>query len=477
MKISWRFRRGVRSVAGGAILLRHAAGPIFLFAGMFIPSFAAGELKDDPPRWKVGAAAIDITPDGPVFTAGYGARITKPREKVLLPVFAKALALEDPRGGRLVIVTLDLIGVPRKMREAVGRKAWERYQLPLDALLLNASHTHTGPAFSGAGVTDPVFAAKAEAFGRELEEKIVGVIGAALDRRDSAHLHYTHARAGFAMNRRAPLGLSTGNSPYPDGPVDHDVPVLRVTNAEGKLRAVMFGYACHNTATGGYLVLSGDYAGHAQKYLEDAHPSVVALFVMGAGGDQNPYPRHSASLEQPAQHGRTLANAVEAALSVVKQRPVRPPLRTALGDVPLDFSEISRIDFERKARSQDKQEKASAERLLADLERGAPIPASYPCPVQVVRLGTDLVLAAIGGEITVDYSLRLKSEWAGKGPALWVAGYSNDVFGYLGSKRVIIEGGYEGYSANLGRFPGPWALDSEDRVIRKVYELLQIASR
>ena len=38
---------------------------------------------------------------------------------------------------------------------------------------------------------------------------------------------------------------------------------------------------------------------------------------------------------------------------------------------------------------------------------------------------------------------------------------------------MILEGGYEGYSANLGRHPGPWATSTEDRVISKAYELIQ----
>ncbi len=90
--------------------------------------------------------------------------------------------------------------------------------------------------------------------------------------------------------------------------------------------------------------------------------------------------------------------------------------------------------------------------------------------MQVVQFGPDLTLVGIGGETTVEYSLRLKRE-LGDDTAIWVAGYSNDVFGYLGSRRVILEGGYEGYSANLGRHPGPWATSTEDRIISLVYEL------
>ena len=88
-----------------------------------------------------------------------------------------------------------------------------------------------------------------------------------------------------------------------------------------------------------------------------------------------------------------------------------------------------------------------------------------------MHFGRDLTLVAIGGETTVEYSLRLKRELSADFPAVWVAGYSNDVFGYLGSRRIIVEGGYEGYSANLARHPGPWATSTEDRVIGKVYEL------
>ena len=86
-------------------------------------------------------------------------------------------------------------------------------------------------------------------------------------------------------------------------------------------------------------------------------------------------------------------------------------------------------------------------------------------------------LIAISGETTVDYSLRLKRELASGPAAVWVAGYSNDYFGYLGSRQVILGGGYEGYSANLGRHPGPWAVSTEDRIINKAYELLQAINR
>jgi hypothetical protein len=402
--------------------------------------------------------------------AGYGFR-NKPSEGISQRLFAKALAIADGSGNRLVMVTLDLIGVPRSLRDKMELQLRDRHGLAPESILLNASHTHSGPSPYGRGVTDPAFVAKAEAYGALLEQKVFDVIGQALGRMEPASLSYSHARAGFAMNRRLHVGTDIRNSPNPDGPVDHDVPVLRVAGADGKMRAVLFGYACHNTTTGFYTI-NADYAGFAQAYLEEAHPGVTALFLMGAGGDQNPYPR-SASMEQTAQHGRALANGVEAALAVATLRPIHGPLRSGFGHAELEYADSDKAALERRAKSRDAAEKKRAEELLAQFASSPGLPNSYPCPVQVVQFGRDLTLIAIGGETTVEYSLRLKRELAQGGMPVWVAGYSNDVFGYLGSRRIIIEGGYEGYSANFNRHPGPWRPTAEDRVIEKAYDLIR----
>ena len=81
-------------------------------------------------------------------------------------------------------------------------------------------------------------------------------------------------------------------------------------DAEGNLKTVMFGYACHNT-TMGFMKWLGDYAGYAQQYFEADHPGVTAMFMMGFGGDQNPYPR--SLLIFAHTHARNLATATEPA--------------------------------------------------------------------------------------------------------------------------------------------------------------------
>ncbi len=422
--------------------------------------------------WKAGVAATVITPEANIWMAGYASR-NKPASGKETELYAKALALEDERGCRLVMITSDLIGIPRELRQNLVQRCSAEYQLPPEGLLLNASHTHSGPEFRigrgywKEGDTDSLDGSVA--YGREVEEKIFKLIGEALKNFAPAKLGYTHARAGFAMNRRLPSITGFQNSPNPEGPVDHDVPVLRVTGADAKLLAVVFGYACHNTCLSLYQ-WNADYAGYAQEYVQAAHPGVVAMFMMGCGGDQNPYPRRTLELCQ--QHGRALANGVETALSVVP-RNVAASLRTAYAEVEIEYAELpSRDEFERRLDSKDRYEASHAKRMLAKLDAGESFPKSYPCPVQVVHFGDEIVFVALGGETCVDYSLRLKMELFGSA-AVWVAGYSNDLMAYIPSRRVRLEGGYEGETAMRysSVHPGPWAPTLEEKIIGKAHEL------
>jgi len=209
-----------------------------------------------------GVATVVITPQTNLWMAGYAAR-TKPAEGKETELFGKALALEDEKGTRLVIVTLDLIGVPRTLRKNLEKRCAAACKLPPEGILLNASHTHSGPEFRVGRVPADGGEFKrtkdSEVYGEELEEKLFKLIGEALNTLSPAKLGYQHARAGFAMNRRLPTEKGYANSPNPDGPVDHDVPVLTVTGADGKLRAVVFGYACHNTTLALYQ-WNADYA-------------------------------------------------------------------------------------------------------------------------------------------------------------------------------------------------------------------------
>ncbi|MBE0534360.1 MAG: neutral/alkaline non-lysosomal ceramidase N-terminal domain-containing protein [Phycisphaerae bacterium] len=430
--------------------------------------------------WRVGVASAVITPDQPMWMAGYAAR-DKPSEGKVHDLHAKALAIEDAQGTRLVIVTVDLLGLSRSSRDWLEKESGRRFNLPPEGLLLNASHTHCGPAlhetrFSIYGDTicdlSPEQTRQSKQYLEGLHEKILHVVGAAIESLAPARLSYSHARAGFAMNRRWRVEGGHRIQPNPDGPVDHDVPVLRVDSPDGKLQAVLFGYACHCT-TLSFYEFCGDYAGFAQEYIEQAHPGVTALFMAGCGGDQNPYPRGGPrTLEYCREHGRALANGVETALTP-RAVAVAGPIRAAIDTVTLEFAEPpSRALLEEQLKSSNKYARGHAQVLLDELEQAGRIGTTYPYLVQVIEFGEDLTMIALAGEVVVDYSLRLKAELTGR--PVWVAGYCNDVFGYLPSVRVLQEGGYEAGDAMLYTpLPGPFAPSVEKLVVDKVHELVR----
>ncbi len=101
-------------------------------------------------------------------------------------------------------------------------------------------------------------------------------------------------------------------------------------------------------------------------------------------------------------------------------------------------------------------------------DAGKPLAASYPYPIEVWKLGPDLSWVFLGGEVVVDYSLRLKQE-LGAGRT-WLAGYSNDVMAYIPSRRVLGEGGYEGASSMIFYgLPTTWAPELEERIVKEVH--------
>lgn len=423
--------------------------------------------------WKAGVAVQVITPERFMWMAGYGNR-TKPAEAKLTELYVKVLALEDPHGGRLVLLTSDLVGIPRSLSAPVAEEVRKRTGLPRERLMLTVSHTHCGPVLRDSLHTmydmPPEEAAKIGPYTDKLKGLMIETIVRALDDLKPARLSFGQGTARFAVNRRKPTDKGFINAANPEGPVDHNVPVLRVNTAEGKLRAVAFGYACHNTTLSFYQ-WCGDYAGFAQQYLQDKHPGATALFWMGCGADANPLPR--GKVELCKKYGRELADAVEDTLSG-RMTPINGDGAAKYATIALSFDKLpSRAQWESERHSKQHSARNRAERYLKLLDRGEKIDNQYRYyPVQTWRLG-ELTWVALGGEVVVDYSLRLQRELGRERP-LWVAGYANDVMAYIPSLRVLKEGGYEGATAMVpyGQ-PTSWS----DRVEKQIIDAVGLLTR
>ncbi|MEZ6054374.1 MAG: neutral/alkaline non-lysosomal ceramidase N-terminal domain-containing protein [Planctomycetaceae bacterium] len=295
-------------------------------------------------EWHVGLSSVVITPESPTWLSGYGFRDHAAEGKVH-DLFAKAVAFEDERGERLVLVTCDLGSVYQRLTDRVAHGTEELCGVGKEQLVINVSHTHCAPEIAIERVVFHHLSDGEEAklqvyIDEQLVPKLIDLVGSAIDDLQPSTISVSQSAALFASNRRLPIETESGkayvNAQNPGGVTDHDVPVMLIRGEDESLRGILFGYACHNTTLAFYQYC-GDYAGFAHQYLEESHPGSTALFVMGCGGDQNPYPRHGPEgLDHCKYHGRELAEAVEHAINN-PQTEIHGPLRVAYKEVTLDL--------------------------------------------------------------------------------------------------------------------------------------------
>ena len=420
--------------------------------------------------WKAGVGRAVITPEKPMWMAGYAAR-NRPAEGKLHDLWAKAFALEDSHGRRAVVVTLDLCGIDRVFVTQVCEALQQKHKLERRQIVISVSHTHSGPVVER--VLTPMYfiddaqRKQVQEYTDRLRDQVIEIAGHALAGLKPAVLHWGHGRATFAVNRR-----NNKEAEVPDlraagklrGPSDHDVPVLAIKSAGGEPLALLFGYACHATVLDGYQ-WSGDYPGNAMIELEKRHPTATAMFVAGCGADQNPVPRRRVELAEV--YGQQLAAAVDEVLHGPMQE-VKGALSTTFREIDLPFGPLpDRQQLERDLQNKDKYIASRAKLLIEQIDAGRPLAKTYPYPVQTWRLGDRVHMVWLGGEVVVDYALRLKQDIPSA--KAWISGYANDVMAYIPSRRVLAEGGYEGGGAMVYYgLPTAWSEEVEKLIVDEV---------
>lgn len=417
----------------------------------------------------VGVAKVDVTPTHPVLLTGYGHR-TGEFHGVDAPLWARAMAIGDDPA---VIVAVDNCGVPTPVVAEVRRRVAESKAFDPARLVVAATHTHNAPQLAGyapliwEGRDTPEQREHVARYTEWLTGKIVEAATAAVRDRKPADLSWGQGRATFGGNRRLMIGgVWKGFAFQEKAPVDHSMPAM-FARRDGKLVAAWANYACHCTSAGSENRVGGDWAGFAAEEIERDAPGATAVITIGCGADVGPQPTGNIGLSR--RHGRALADAVAAVakgpnvpLSAgpeVVQAAIELPLATAPG----------REHWEKEAK-RDGFEGRHAKRMLAQLDRDGKLPSAVPYPIATWRFGGDLAIVFLPGEVTVDYAVRLKSEmdWT----RLWVNGWSNDVPGYIPSKRILAEGGYEpDFSQIYYGWPGPYAPAVEDLLVSTVESL------
>ena len=408
----------------------------------------------------VGVAQIDITPDYPIRMQGYAVRQTE-ATNAAQRIWAKALAIGDRDPA--LFLTVDNCGIQGTMVDDVAKRLQKDGVKP-ERITLCSSHTHSAPAVNGFApnlyVRDlpPEDQAHIYRYTKELTDKLEQVARAALKDRKPGQIAWSQGEVRFAKNRRTQ-----------GGPVDHALPVLRATDAAGKLRAIIANYACHCTTLGGeFNQFHGDWAGYAQEFLERDHPGAVALISIGCGADANPSPR--GSVDNARQHGEEIAAEVKNLLGRTFT-PLKGAIDCRSKGIQLPFQKhFTRAEWEERAK-QSGIVGYHAKKNIARLDRGEELPTTLPYRVHTWNFGDDLAMVFLAGEVVVDYSLRLKKEF--DAARLWISAYANDVPCYIPSPRILQEGGYEA-EGSLWYYDRPARLApaSEELIIKTIHELL-----
>ena len=430
----------------------------------------------------VGTAQVDITPDYPIRLSGYGSRRTE-SEGIIQRIWAKALAIGSETEEPVVVVTVENCGLPDELTEAIAHRVKQKTGLSRAHFVVCFTHTHSAPCLTNAAPfifssdIPPEQQEKIERYTGQLGEWLETVALEALANREPCHVAWNVGELDFAKNRRTE-----------GGPVDHGLPMLHVTDADGALRAVWASYACHcTTLAGSDNHICGDWAGYAQEAIQKANPGATALISIGCGADANPASRmmpmpdspvgassqsreFSTRLAYAKKHGEALAQEVERLLAADA---------TPLSNTPTGSFERINLPFDTLPTLEEWKARAAeggavgyhAQKHLERLQRGEPLQTELSYPVQTCHFGDELAIVFLASEVVVDYSLRLKREF--DAARLWVGAYANAFPGYIPSERVLAEGGYEGGDAML--YFGPptrFAPGVEQLVIDAVHRLL-----
>ncbi len=398
---------------------------------------------------KAGVAEVNITPPIGVSLCGFGNR-KGPAETVYDDLFARALVLDDDQT-RLAMVTSDLIAFAPDLVTRIRDLVESATGIPGGCLLLNGSHSHSGPtvmSFRSMGQRDG-------AYEDVLCRQVAGAVRMAADRLETVSLRAGRAPVRIAHNRRARRNGRMTIGHNPQGPEAPWVDVLRIDRRSGSTLGLLYTTAAHPVNLRG-LAFSAEFPGYAAGFIRRELDGGLPMFAQGCCGDINCTPMDG-TLHTTIQQGELLgAAAVAAARRAEPLRSNRLGVARQVIHLPTripSVDEAERALKEQKTRvsQAEKDPEASdylirqyrgqiawAEDYLVAAQNRQPRPEAFE--IQAMRIG-EAALVAYPGEMFVDYQLEMDRVSPFKKTI--TLGYSNGCIGYVPTAEAFSEGGYE----------------------------------
>jgi hypothetical protein len=443
---------------------------------------------------KIGFGKVDITPRVGVELCGFGPYLNRHSIGVRDRLWARAAAFGDGTAVA-VLASCDLIGISLETTREARRLAAERTGLSAEAVMIQCTHTHSGPSTPGTliGWGDADIP-----YGELLPRRIADACVKAVESLAEARLaHAAVPCEGIGLNREydrdaPPLEEVLKDDWRPAKPELTDT-VCHVLKAEaaadGRLLGFMAYFGCHPVVCcAESRMIHGDYCGVAMGNLEREHPGAVGLFLQGAQGDVN-----SCVVHKPAQESLLALDVIAGRFA----RSVRAGLLKAGGfesqevasvrrEVTFSRKEISRLDLERlleeKLAPLRRPGASDADgdvrmgtvyatgirRLLQEMDGELPAPRRHT-ELHGVRLGKTLLLGA-----PFEVFQAIKNDVIAAAPAgvtPLVMGFVNDCQGYAPDRATAAKGGYAAWqdAFMFGRLP---LASIHDELVRELKALL-----
>ncbi len=445
---------------------------LFLSLCVFITSAIAQNATAPKRLFRAGAATSNITP--PLGTSINGNMRDVTATHVHDELHARCLALDDGTT-KLVLVVCDSCMIPREVFDAAKKIVNEATGLPLENMMMSATHTHSAPT-SGS-----VFQSNADPeYQVFLARRIADGIRRALNNLQPARIGWASAeepdqvfnRRWFVKNEalyKNPFGgvdkvkmnppRASKDLIEPSGPIDPTVSVISLVSTNGKPIALYANYSLHYVGGTGGGHISADYYGafceRVKKLVTANNPSpdFVALLSNGASGNINnvnfqaPAPKRA-----PYEQINIVADEVaQAALSAVEKIQYQDwvPLGVKQTEITLgvrrpNADEVTRAK-EIMSRARNFPRMDTLEEIYArETVQMADYPAEVKAILQAMRLG-DLGITAIPCEVFVEIGLELRE----KSPAkqTFTVSLANGYNGYLPTVKHHELGGYETWRA------------------------------
>ena len=419
----------------------------------------------------VGSSKVDVTPKFPVVLAGYGGR-TKEFDGIDTKLWARCLVIG--KDNPAVLVVIDNCGITSKIRNDLAERI-KKFGISESNLVISATHTHNAPSLRGyapilwAGRTSPNQEDRIDKYTSFLIDQMESLVGNALENREPMKLSWGRGEVQFGGNRRIIRdGKWAGFGFQRNGPVDHSLPVMVATDLKGETRVIWSNYACHCTTIGGRNHINGDWAGYANELIEKNNKSAISLLTIGCGADVGPQP--SGGSKDAIKHGSAISKEVNKVISD-DMTPLPGVTETAVKELQLP---LQKPKDRKNWQSQLKVggfHTELAKSMLKKIDEEGSISSEVKYPIHTWKFGQELAVVFLAGEVVVDYAVRFNKEFDWK--RLWISAWANDMPGYIPSRRILDEGGYEAeFSQVYYDLPGPYLPEVEDIVTSGVRALL-----